>query len=91
MLMEGYMMKTEGVAGTQHEIRAKLEELMGEGKTDEFFDYWLENHFTKADVDSIKAWGLTAFVLPCITNGLLHLSRKKLFLEILPGYLRDSR
>lgn len=60
MLMEGYMMKTEGVAGTQHEIRAKLEELMGEDKTDEFFKYWLENHFTKTDVDSMKAWGFNS-------------------------------
>lgn len=55
MLMEGYMMKTEGVAGIQHEIRAKLEDLMGEEKADEFFNAWLKNHFTKTDVDSMKA------------------------------------
>lgn len=60
MLMEGYMMKTEGVAGTQHEIRAKLEDLMGEEKTNDFFDAWLENHFTKTDVDSMKAWGFNS-------------------------------
>ena len=33
MVMEGYMMKTAGVAGTQHEIRSKLIELMGVEKT----------------------------------------------------------
>lgn len=60
MLMEGYMMKTEGVAGTQHEIRAELEALMGEEKTNAFFDAWLENHFTKTDVDSMKAWGFNS-------------------------------
>ncbi len=60
MLMEGYMMKTEGVAGTQHEIKSKLEELMGKDKTNEFFSYWLDNHFTKADVDSMKAWGFNS-------------------------------
>ncbi len=60
MLMEGYMMKTEGVAGTQHEIRSRLIELMGEDKTNEFFDLWLENHMTKADVDSMKAWGFNS-------------------------------
>lgn len=60
MLMEGYMMKTEGIAGTQHEIRAKLIETIGENKTNEFFDTWLANHFTKTDVDSMKAWGFNS-------------------------------
>ena len=60
MLMEGYMMKTEGVAGTQHEFRAKLEELIGVEKTNQFFDTWLNNHFTRADVDSMKAWGFNS-------------------------------
>ncbi|WP_346856216.1 carbohydrate-binding protein [uncultured Draconibacterium sp.] len=60
MLMEGYMMKTEGIAGTQHEIKAILVETIGETKTNEFFDTWLTNHFTKTDVDSMKAWGFNS-------------------------------
>nr|MDA3930066.1 cellulase family glycosylhydrolase [Prolixibacteraceae bacterium] len=60
MLMEGYMMKTEGFAGTQHQIRAKLNEEIGVEKTDEFFETWLANHFTKTDVDSMKAWGFNS-------------------------------
>ncbi len=60
MIMEGYMMKTEGVAGTQHEFEASLKELIGEQKTNEFFDTWLANHFTKTDVDSMKAWGFNS-------------------------------
>jgi hypothetical protein len=60
MLMEGYMMKTEGIAGTQHEIKAKLVETIGENRTNEFFDTWLTNHFTKTDVDSMKAWGFNS-------------------------------
>lgn len=60
MLMEGYMMKTEGVAGTQHEFEQKLTETIGEEKTKEFFNTWLENHFTKTDVDSMKAWGFNS-------------------------------
>lgn len=60
MLMEGYMMKTAGVAGTQHEFRAKLSEAIGEEKTNEFFDVWLTNHFTRSDVDSMKAWGFNS-------------------------------
>ena len=38
MVMEGYMMKTEGFAGTQHEIKSNLIDLMGEEKTELFFD-----------------------------------------------------
>lgn len=60
MLMEGYMMKTEGIAGTQHEFEAKLIEIIGEEKTKIFFDSWLTNHFTQADVDSMKAWGFNS-------------------------------
>ena len=60
MLMEGYMMKTEGIAGTQHEFEAKLIETIGEEKTKTFFDTWLANHFTKTDVDSMKAWGFNS-------------------------------
>ncbi len=62
MLMEGYMMKTEGEynLGTQHEIRAKLIEEMGTANTDSFFDTWHENHFTRTDVDSMKTWGFNS-------------------------------
>ena len=38
MVMEGYMMKTAGFAGTQHEIKSNLIDLMGEEKTELFFD-----------------------------------------------------
>ena len=68
MVMEGYMMKTEGVAGTQHEIRSKLIELMGVEKTNLFFDKWLANHFTKRDVDSLSAWGFNSIRLPMHYN-----------------------
>ncbi|BAX82583.1 glycoside hydrolase family 5 [Labilibaculum antarcticum] len=57
MIQEGYMMQTEDVAGTQHEFRKKLEETIGETRTEEFYDAWLENHFRKIDVDSMAAWG----------------------------------
>jgi endoglucanase len=60
MLQEGYMMQTSGVAGIQHEIRAKLAETMGEVKTDSFYNAWLSNHFTRTDVDSMKAWSFNS-------------------------------
>ncbi|MDA3821178.1 MAG: carbohydrate-binding protein, partial [Bacteroidales bacterium] len=57
MLMEGYMMQTSGAAGTQHEFRERLNDIIGEDSTDIFFESWLDNHFTKRDVDSLAAWG----------------------------------
>ena len=68
MVMEGYMMKTEGFAGTQHEIKSNLIDLMGEEKTELFFDKWLENHFTRRDVDSLAAWGFNSIRLPMHYN-----------------------
>jgi len=57
MLQEGYMMKTADLGGTQHEFRTRLEETIGEAKTDSFYNAWLQYHFARADVDSMKSWG----------------------------------
>ncbi|MBE0653378.1 MAG: carbohydrate-binding protein [Bacteroidales bacterium] len=60
MLQEGYMMQTSGVAGTQHEFRAKLVATIGEEKTDSFYTVWLDSHFRRIDVDSMKSWGFNS-------------------------------
>ena len=52
LVMEGYMMQSEGTAGAQHEFVEKFTELVGEEKTNQFFAKWRENHFMKEDVDS---------------------------------------
>lgn len=57
MLQEGYMMQTTGVAGTQHEFKKKLTDLIGADKTNQFYTTWLDNHFRKVDVDSMARWG----------------------------------
>ena len=68
MLMEGYMMQSSDVADTQHEFRERLEDLMGIDTTNAFFDKWLENHVTKADIDSLSAWGFNSVRLPMHYN-----------------------
>ena len=67
-IMEGYMMNTSGVAGSQHEIKEKLIDLMGETNTETFFQKWRENHFTKQDVDSLAAWGFNSIRIPMHYN-----------------------
>ena len=68
MLQEGYMLQTAGFANAQFEIRNKIELLIGEAATDEFYTAWLQNHVTKTDIDSMKAWGFNSVRLPMHYN-----------------------
>jgi endoglucanase len=60
LLMEGYMMKTADFAGTHTQFRTKLTETIGEQNTEIFYENWLDNHFTRRDVDSMKVWGFNS-------------------------------
>ena len=68
MLQEGYMMQSSDVADTQHEFRNRLVELMGEEKTQDFYDSWLANYATKPDIDSLAKWGYNSVRLPMHYN-----------------------
>ena len=68
MLQEGYMLQTAGFANAQFEIRNKIEQLIGEEATDEFYTAWLQNHVTKADIDAMKSWGFNSVRLPMHYN-----------------------
>ncbi len=67
MLQEGYMLRVYREA-QQHRIRARAEELIGPEKTQEFYDAWLKNHTTRADIDAMKAWGFNSVRLPMHFN-----------------------
>ncbi|MFD2245568.1 cellulase family glycosylhydrolase [Pontibacter ruber] len=60
MLQEPYMLQVSGVAGTQGEIRRKVEELVGPVKTQQFYNAWLANHTREIDIDSMAAWGFNS-------------------------------
>lgn len=68
MLQEGYMLETNAFANPQHQIRAKIEEVIGEANTNEFYDAWLANHCTKRDIDSLASWGFNSVRLPMHYN-----------------------
>ncbi|MBB6463577.1 carbohydrate-binding protein [Flammeovirga kamogawensis] len=68
MLQEGYLMKSDGAYGTQWAFKQKLAETIGEARTEEFYDAWLANHCTKADIDSLKAWGFNTVRVPLHYN-----------------------
>lgn len=67
MLQEGYML---GVykGSQQHNIKARIEGIVGEEKTKEFYDAWLHNFVRKVDIDSMKAWGFNSVRLPMHYN-----------------------
>ncbi|SHM81680.1 Carbohydrate binding module (family 6) [Chitinophaga jiangningensis] len=63
MLQEGYMFRL-GNVGQQYKIKAKIQELVGPEKTTEIYNSWLTSHTTKADIDSLAAWGFNSVRLP---------------------------
>ncbi|MBO9730114.1 MAG: cellulase family glycosylhydrolase [Chitinophaga sp.] len=67
MLQEGYMFRL-GNIGQQYKIRAKIQELVGPERTEAFYEAWLNNHTTKADIDSLAAWGFNSVRLPMHFN-----------------------
>ena len=68
MLQEGYMLQTAEFANAQHKLRQTIADLIGEASTNEFYDAWLNNHVTKADIDSMAAWGFNSVRLPMHYN-----------------------
>lgn len=68
MLQEPYMLKLSGVAVAQYDIKKKITDLVGEPNTKKFYEAWLSNHCTKADIDSVAAWGFNSIRLPMHYN-----------------------
>ncbi|HYG20828.1 MAG TPA: carbohydrate-binding protein [Ohtaekwangia sp.] len=68
MLQEGYMLETNAFANPQHEIRARIVDLIGESNTNTFYDAWLANHVTRRDIDSLASWGFNSVRLPMHYN-----------------------
>lgn len=66
MLQEGYMFGTP--VGTQHEIRAMLEDLTDKATTDAFYEEWLTHFFTEADVALVSEWGYNSIRVPLHYN-----------------------
>ena len=60
MLQEGYMMNSNGAADTQHEFKEKLTLLVGADNTDQFYQNWLDNFVTEADINAIASWGFNS-------------------------------
>jgi hypothetical protein len=67
MVQEGYMLGIKG-EGAQHSIKERIKNLTGEEFCNQFYELWLNNFITKADVDSLAAWGFNSIRLPMHYN-----------------------
>ena len=56
MLQEPYMFEFTGAADSQHEFKEKLIEFIGQENTDAFYNLWLGNFITQADIDSFASY-----------------------------------
>ena len=68
MVQEGYMLQTADFAGPQHKIKEKIQEVIGDEATEDFYEAWLSNHVRKIDIDSLKSWGFNSVRLPMHYN-----------------------
>ena len=66
MIQEPYMMEIS--AGSQHEIREKIQSLLGEENTAAFYRKWLANGFRKEDVRLLAEMGFNSIRLPMHYN-----------------------
>ncbi|HEY5914503.1 MAG TPA: cellulase family glycosylhydrolase [Verrucomicrobiae bacterium] len=67
MLQEGYMLGINK-EGTQHSIQARITELIGKEDCAKFYQLWLQNHMTSADVDLLARSGFNSVRLPMHYN-----------------------
>ena len=70
LVQEGYMLKT-GKLDAEHQIRAGIEDLVGEERTIELYDLYLKNYVRKIDIDSLSEWGFNSIRLPMHWNKLV--------------------
>ncbi|MBP4136474.1 cellulase family glycosylhydrolase [Flavobacterium geliluteum] len=68
MVQEGYMLQTQSFASPQYVIRQKIQDVIGEEGTKEFYAAYKANGITKRDIDSLAVWGFNSVRLPMHYN-----------------------
>ncbi|MET3027160.1 cellulase family glycosylhydrolase [Flavobacterium sp. UW10123] len=68
MVQEGYMLKTQPFASPQYQIQQKIQDVIGEEATKEFYAAYKANGITKRDIDSLAKWGFNSIRLPMHYN-----------------------
>lgn len=79
MIQEGYMLNLGG--GYQHVIKQKIADVIGTTNMNTHYTNYRENYLTKADIDSLAAWGFNSIRLPMHYNLFTVLGSPDVFLE----------
>ena len=81
LVQEGYMLQTSGFADAEHEIKSKILGLIGEQKTEDFYNKYWENYVREIDIKNIADWGFNSIRLPMHYNKLTDLSNLDFYYE----------
>src|ERR1051326_2595517 len=67
MLQEGYMLGIRN-QGTQHSIKARITDLIGQTDCDKFYQLWPQNDMNQGDVELLAKSGFNSIRLPMHYN-----------------------
>ncbi|MDF2457055.1 MAG: carbohydrate-binding protein [Cytophagaceae bacterium] len=79
MVQEGYMLNLGG--GYQWNIKNKIADVVGVAARDKFYNDYLANFITKADIDSLAKWGFNSVRLPMHYNLFTPLGQPDTYFE----------
>ncbi|HPN38565.1 MAG TPA: cellulase family glycosylhydrolase [Melioribacteraceae bacterium] len=68
LVPEGYMIQTTSFANAAWQFKQKIKDLIGEEKTNQFFELYRKNFVTRKDVQQLKQWGFNSIRLPMHYN-----------------------
>ncbi len=81
LVPEAYMFNMSAFADAGWQIRAKITDVLGTENTVEFYKRFRKNYITKADIDSLKAWGFNSVRIPMHYELLTPKLQPDVFLE----------
>lgn len=64
MLQEPYMMEVTGIVDNQQQLKAKIAELVGAERMEQFYEAWWNQAFGSADVQAMARAGMNSIRLP---------------------------
>lgn len=80
LVPEGYQLKIPGF-GSPSSIRSMITELIGEDKTNQFYQQFRANYVNQADIEKIASWGFNSIRLPFNYRLLTPEDQPGVFLE----------
>lgn len=83
MVQEGYMFNMTGENNISHQYQFKknLDALVGVARREQFYQEYLDNYYTKADIDSLAKWGFNSVRVPMHYNQFVSLSDPDVYYE----------